>query len=52
MTMSHLLDGYAILSKYTLNGNTVTFEKKYLESDAFKRANQGKKTVINEFGTK
>ncbi len=50
--MAHMLDGYAIISKFTLDGSNVTLEKKYLESDAYKRANQAGKNVINEFGTR
>lgn len=44
--------GYAILSKFEIEGNTVTFHKRYLQSDAFKRAIAAQKPVITEFGTK
>jgi len=51
-TMSHFCDGYAIVFKFGLDGKKVIFEKKFLESDAYKRAQAAKKPVINEFGTR
>lgn len=51
--VQHYLDGYALLSKFEIkNGAKVTMEKKYLESDAYKKALIAQKPVITEFGTK
>lgn len=51
--VSHYLDGYALISKFEISkSGKVRFEKKYLESDAYKKAVLAQKTVIGEFGTK
>jgi carotenoid cleavage dioxygenase-like enzyme len=50
-TLNHWLDGYAMLSKFSIEGDIVTFEKKYLQSDAFTRAKKANKPLITEFGT-
>ena len=51
-TLNHFFDGYAILSKFTIAGETVKFEKKYLQSDAYKKAGAAKRPVFTEFGTR
>lgn len=48
----YLLTGYAILSKFEIQGKFVTFHKKFLQSDAYRRALAAQKPVITEFGTK
>jgi len=50
--MKHLLDGYAVLSKFEISGGRVTFLKKYLESDAFKRATATGRPTVCEYGTR
>lgn len=52
--VEHFMDGYALLSKFEVDGRngTVKFEKKFLESDAYKKALVAQKPVIGEFGTK
>ena len=50
--LEHLLDGYALLSKFEIRNGKVKFEKKFLESDAYKKALVAQKPVIQEFGTK
>ncbi|CAG7726253.1 unnamed protein product, partial [Allacma fusca] len=50
-TMHHLLDGYAILTKFEIKFNRVILTKKYLNSDSYKRAIAAKKPVITEFAT-
>ncbi|CAG7716213.1 unnamed protein product [Allacma fusca] len=51
-TMNHWFDGYSIMSKFSVTGDTVKFEKKYLQSDAYKRAVAAKRPVLTEFGTR
>ncbi|CAL8110508.1 unnamed protein product [Orchesella dallaii] len=51
-TLNHWLDGYAIVSKFEIHGDKVSLHKKYLQSDAYKRAIAAQKPVITEFGTK
>jgi len=50
--VNHVLDGYALVSKFDISNGKVTFEKKFLESDAYKKALLAQKPVIGEFGTK
>jgi carotenoid cleavage dioxygenase-like enzyme len=51
--VNHILDGYALISKFEIQGNgKVRYEKKFLESDAYKKALLAQKPVIGEFGTK
>jgi len=51
-TMYHFLDGYAIVAKFNFNDGKVTLTKRFLESDAYKRALAAKKPLVNEFGTR
>jgi len=51
-TMNHWLDGFAIVSKFSIEENSVKLEKKFLQSDAYKRALAAKKPVVNEYGTR
>lgn len=50
--VDHLLDGYALISKFEIGNGKVVFTKKFLESDAYKKALVAQKPVIGEFGTK
>ena len=50
-TMNHLFDGYAMISKFIITPKTVSFEKKFLKSDAYTRAIAAQKPVVTEFGT-
>jgi hypothetical protein len=51
---NHVLitDGYALLSKFEIKGNSVKFTKKYLQSDAYLKATLAERPLITEFGTK
>jgi carotenoid cleavage dioxygenase-like enzyme len=55
-TVNHFFDGYALISKFNINPDTspqsITFESKYLDSDAYKKAMAAQKPMANEFGTK
>jgi len=51
-TMGNWFDGYAMLSKFYIQDDLVTLDKKFLKSDAYKRGMAAKKCVITEFGTK
>lgn len=42
----------AILSKFEISKDYVTFQKKFLQSDSYKRAIRAQKPVVIEFGTK
>ncbi len=50
--VDHFLDGYGLISKFEIGDGKVRFEKKFLESDAYKKALIAQKPVIQEFGTK
>lgn len=54
-TMNHYFDGYALLSKYRIQGGscpTVSYESKFLDTDAYKKALSSGKPMCNEFGSK
>jgi hypothetical protein len=46
------LDGFAILSKFEIDGPRIKFQKKYLQSDAYQKAITAQKPLITEFATK
>jgi carotenoid cleavage dioxygenase-like enzyme len=50
--VEHFLDGYAIVSKFAIENDVVTFEKKFLQSDAYKKAMIAQKPVVAEFAPK
>lgn len=50
--MNHWFDGYAVLYKFNINNGKVTFSKRFLQSDAYKRAVAVGRPVFTEFGTK
>ncbi len=41
----------ALLQRFVIGQNSITFEKKYLMSDAYKRSLNAQRPVINEFAT-
>lgn len=51
-TLNHWLDGYAVISKFHVTGQSVKFEKKFLQSESFKRAKKANKPCICEYGTR
>ena len=46
------LDGFAMLSKFEINGANVKFQKRYLQSEAYCKAISAQKPLITEFATK
>lgn len=50
-TVNHLMDGMAILYKFTINGGQVSFRSKFLNSDSYKKACMANRPVFTEFGT-
>ena len=54
-TMNHYFDGYALLSKYKIHGGpspSASYESKFLDTDAYKKATEAGKSMCNEFGSK
>ncbi|ODN02421.1 Beta,beta-carotene 9',10'-oxygenase [Orchesella cincta] len=51
-TVNHWLDGYAVISKFHVSGQSVKFEKKFFQSEAFKRAKKANKPCVCEYGTR
>ncbi|KAL7647120.1 UNVERIFIED_CONTAM: hypothetical protein RMT77_002378 [Armadillidium vulgare] len=51
-TTNHWLDGLAIMYKFSIKDNQVTFCKRFVESDAYKKAHKAGRPVYTEFGTK
>jgi carotenoid cleavage dioxygenase-like enzyme len=50
--LNHIFDGYAVISKFELNGGHVTFDKKFLNSEAYQRASNAGRPCVTEYGTK
>lgn len=50
--MNHLFDGYAVIYKFDIQKGKVTFTKRFLQSDAYKKAVAVGRPVFTEFGTK
>nr|XP_053636369.1 carotenoid-cleaving dioxygenase, mitochondrial-like [Cherax quadricarinatus] len=50
-TVNHWLDGMAILHKFQIEDGKVSFQSKYLKSDAYKKACLTQRPVFTEFGT-
>ncbi|CAG0915868.1 unnamed protein product [Notodromas monacha] len=51
-SVNHWFDGYALLYKLDIDDGNVSLTKKFLESDAYKKAMQHRRPVFTEFGTK
>ncbi|CAL8110510.1 unnamed protein product [Orchesella dallaii] len=51
-SVNHFLDGYAILTRFQIDKNSIKYDRKYLQTDAYKKALIAQKPVIAEFGTK
>ncbi|ODM91951.1 Beta,beta-carotene 9',10'-oxygenase [Orchesella cincta] len=51
-TMTNFIDGYAILTKFDIRNGLVQYNKKFIQSDAYKKAIQTKQPVYPEFATK
>lgn len=50
--MCHYFDGYGVLVNFEISNGKITFQKRYVQSDAFKKASSIGKPVFTEFGTK
>lgn len=50
--MGHYFDGYGVLVNFEISDGKITFRKRYVQSDAFKKASSVGKPVFTEFGTK
>lgn len=49
--VNHFMDGYAIITKFEIDQETVKYTKKFLETDAYKKAMLAQKPVICEYAT-
>ncbi|GFG28821.1 hypothetical protein Cfor_02008, partial [Coptotermes formosanus] len=52
LVMNHWFDGYAVIYKFDIHEGKVTFTKRFLQSDAYKKAVAVGRPVFTEFGTK
>jgi beta,beta-carotene 9',10'-dioxygenase len=54
-TVNHVFDGYNMLTKFEIRGGesgSVSYTSKFLQSEAYKKANAMQKPVISEYGTR
>ncbi|CAG7677888.1 unnamed protein product, partial [Allacma fusca] len=50
-TVNHIADGYGIICKLAISGKKITLWKKYVQSDALRKANEAGKPVLAEIFT-
>ncbi|KAK3105429.1 hypothetical protein FSP39_025126, partial [Pinctada imbricata] len=50
--MRHLFDGMGAIQRWTIEGNSVTYQRKFVKSDAFIRNSEANRIVVGEFGTR
>ncbi|XP_071945674.1 beta,beta-carotene 15,15'-dioxygenase-like [Antedon mediterranea] len=50
-TYKHWFDGLSLLHRFNLNNGKVTYQSRFLQSEAYKRAMKYKRIVMTEFGT-
>lgn len=51
MTYNHLFDAAALLHRFDISGGKVTYQNKFLRSDAYKKNLAANRIVVSEFGT-
>ena len=49
--VNHFMDGYAIITKFEIDPEQVKYTKKFLETDAYKKAMLAQKPVVCEYAT-
>ena len=47
----NLLDGMAVVHKYTIRDGSVTYQNRIIESETYKRNKSADRIVVSEFGT-
>ncbi|XP_015113164.1 carotenoid isomerooxygenase isoform X2 [Diachasma alloeum] len=48
----HLFDSSALLHRFHISGGRVTYQRRFVQTDVFKRNHQARRIVLTEFGTK
>lgn len=51
VTVTHFLDGYSMFTKFDIRDGKVTYQKKFLQSESYKKAIAHKRPVRAEFAT-
>ncbi|XP_043231386.1 beta,beta-carotene 9',10'-oxygenase-like [Amphibalanus amphitrite] len=51
-SVNHWFDGLAMVCKFALSDGQVTLQKRFVQSDAYKKATKYNKTIYTEFGTR
>ncbi|XP_053683586.1 carotenoid isomerooxygenase [Sabethes cyaneus] len=52
MTFNHLFDSSALLHRFNIENGKVSYQCRFLKSDAYKRNKAAQRIVVTEFGTK
>ncbi|XP_058811653.1 carotenoid isomerooxygenase isoform X3 [Topomyia yanbarensis] len=52
MTFNHLFDSSALLHRFNVENGQVSYQCRFLKSDAYKKNTAAKRIVVTEFGTK
>ena len=50
--MLHMFDGMAAVQKWKIDGNNVTYVRKFVNSDAHQQNKAANRIVVMEFGTR
>ncbi|XP_008211130.1 carotenoid isomerooxygenase isoform X1 [Nasonia vitripennis] len=48
----HLFDSSALLHRFEINNGSVTYQRRFIQTDVYKKNHAAKRIVITEFGTK
>lgn len=51
MTFNHLFDSSALLHRFNIENGHVTYQCRFLKSDAYKKNKAAQRIVVTEFGT-
>jgi carotenoid isomerooxygenase len=47
----HIFDSLSLMHRYEINGGKVTYQRRFLQSQAFQKDMAAKRIVVSEFGT-
>lgn len=49
--LNHLFDGSALLQKFTVTDKKITYQNKFIKSEAYTKGHENNRVVFGEFGT-
>lgn len=49
--LKHLFDGMALLQKFEISNQKITYQNKYVKSEAYTKGRENNRVIFGEFGT-